>query len=120
VHDLATVDLIRERMPVSYKAAMAALDEADGDIVGALAVLEDTTAGGLRNFELKAREGVTRGLAGDVLTTIRWRILGQELAEAPVALAGVAAVAVGLLCPLISSSTVYTEYEPEPVEALDS
>lgn len=112
MHDLATVDLLRERMPVTYKEAMDALDAAGGDVVAALAVLEESTQGGLQQLEEQAREGVRRGLTGDVLSLIRWKIWGQPVAEAPVALAGVAAVALGLLCLLISSSTVETEYEP--------
>jgi hypothetical protein len=119
VHDLSTVDLIRARMEVGYKEAMEALDAAEGDVVGALAILEQTTSGGLRTFEEKAKEGVTRGLAGDILRVIRWKLLGQEVAEASVAFVGLRAVVVGLLSLLISSSTVETEYESVPDEASD-
>ena len=119
MHDLGTVDQIRERLPVTYKEAMDALDQAGGDVVAALAVLEETTHGGLKNFEQKAREGVTRGLAGDIVHTIRWKVLGQEVAQAPVALAGLAAVVTGLVCLLISSSTVETEYESGNYEVSD-
>jgi len=110
VHDLALVDLIRERMNVGYKEAMAALDVAEGDVVAALALLEDTTQGGLKQFEEQAKEGVRRGLA-EQLSVIRWRVLGQAVAEAPLALVGVGAVVVGLLALLISSSTVDAVYE---------
>ena len=110
MHDLAQVDLIRERMEVSYKQAMAALDEAEGDVVLALALLEDDPQAGLRAFEEQAKEGVRRGLS-EQLSLIRWRILGQPVAEAPVALVGVGAVALGLLALLISSSTVDAVYE---------
>ncbi|MBU0606515.1 MAG: hypothetical protein KKI08_01460 [Armatimonadetes bacterium] len=110
MHDLAQVDLIRERMEVSYKQAMAALDEAEGDVVLALALLEDNPQAGLRAFEEQAKEGVRRGLS-EQLSLIRWRILGQPVAEAPVALVGVGAVALGLLALLISSSTVDAVYE---------
>ncbi len=110
MHDLAQVDLIRERLDVSYKQAMAALDEAEGDVVLALALLEDDPQAGLRAFEEQAKEGVRRGLS-EQLSLIRWRILGQPVAEAPVALVGVGAVALGLLALLISSSTVDAVYE---------
>jgi hypothetical protein len=119
VHDLATVDLLRERLPVTYQQAMDALDQAEGDVVGALAILENTTSGGLSSFEQKIREGVSRSLAGDLLQTIRWKILGQEVAQAPVALAGMAAVVVGLACVLISCSTLETEYQSGPGEVSD-
>jgi len=98
---------------------MEALDQAQGDVVGALAILEDSTAGGLRTFEEKAKEGVTRGLAGDIIRVIRWKLLGQEVAQASVAFVGLGAVAVGLLSLLISSSTVETEYESVPCGASD-
>lgn len=110
VHDLALVDLVRERLNVGYKEAMEALDQSNGDVVVALAQLEDNTRGGLKSFEEQAKEGVRRGLV-EQLCGIRWRILGQSVAEAPLALAGVGAVAVGLLALLISCSTVETEYE---------
>lgn len=111
VHELETVDLVRERMDVSYKQAMEALDEAEGDVVRALAILEDSTQGGLGKLEEQAKEGVRRGLA-EQLSLIRWKILGQPVAEAAVALTGVSAVIVGLVALLISSSTVETDYEP--------
>jgi hypothetical protein len=104
------VDLIRERLNVGYKAAMEALDHTAGDVVAALAYLEDTTQGGLQTFEEQAKEGVRRGLQ-EQLSLIRWKILGQQVAEAPLVLAGVGAVAVGLLALLITSSTVETEYQ---------
>lgn len=110
MHDLALVDLIRERMDVGYKQAMEALDQAEGDVVAALALLEDTAGSGLRSFEEQAKEGVRRGLV-EQLSLVRWRVLGQPVAEIPVALVGLGAVVVGLLALLISSSTVDTAYE---------
>lgn len=116
MHDLATVDLVRERLGVSYQAAMDALDKTEGDVVQALALLENQTQGGLEKFEEQVKEGVKRGLSGEQLNMIRWKLLGQVVSEAPVALAGAAAIAVALLGLLISSSTVETEYaEPGDV-----
>lgn len=110
MHDLATVDLIRERLDVTYQAAMEALDEAEGDVVKALALLETTRVGGLQQFEEQIKEGVKRGLSGEEITLIRWKLLGQSVSEVPVLLDGFAAVAVGILADLITSSTVETEY----------
>ncbi len=109
MHDLALVDLIRERLDVTYQQAMTALDETQGDVVAALALLEGQTRGGLQAFEEQAKEGVRRGLV-EQLSLIRWRILGQPVAEASVALVGAGAVVVGLLALLISSSAVDTAY----------
>lgn len=110
MHDLATVDMIRERLDVSYQAAMDALDDAEGDVVRALALLESSTAGGLHAFEDKVKEGVKRGLAGDELDVVRWKLMGQEVGEWYLGLAGFAAVAVVVLGILITSSTVETEF----------
>lgn len=110
MHDLATVDMIRERLDVSYQAAMEALDDAEGDVVRALALLESSTAGGLHAFEDKVKEGVKRGLAGDELRSVRWKLLGQEVAEWSAGLVGFAAAAAVILSILITSSTVETEF----------
>lgn len=109
MHDLATVDLVRSRMDVSYQEAMDSLDQAQGDVVLALAILE-RSQGGLEKLQEQAKEGVKRGLSGEELSWIRWKLLGQVVAEGPMALAGVAAAAVAVLALLISSSTVETEY----------
>lgn len=42
---LEKVDLIRQRMGISYQEAKAALDEADGDLVNALIMLEQEQEG---------------------------------------------------------------------------
>lgn len=110
MHDLATVDLVRSRMEVGYQEAMEALDQAEGDVVGALAILEQSH-GGLEKLQEQAKEGVKRGLSGEQLSWIRWKLLGQVVAEAPVALVGVAAAAAVVVALLISSSTVDTEFE---------
>lgn len=111
IHDLATVDLVRSRMEVGYHEAMEALDQAEGDVVKALAILEEQQSG-LDKLQEQIKEGVKRGLSGEELGLIRWKLLGQVVAEAPVALVGVAAVVVAVLALLISSSTVETEYSP--------
>ena len=43
---LKKIDLIRERMDVSYREARDALDRASGDVVGALVLLEEEMQGG--------------------------------------------------------------------------
>lgn len=110
MHDLATIDLIRSRMDVSYQQAMDALDQAEGDVVGALAIIEEATIGGLHQFQREIEEGVKRGLSGEQIETIRWKLQGQLVKEVPVALAGAAAVVVAILALLVSSSTVEMEY----------
>jgi len=110
MHDLATIDLIRSRMDVGYQQAMDALDRAEGDAVGALALLEETTRGGLQQFQREIEEGVKRGLSGEQIETIRWKLQGQVVKAVPVALVGAAAVVLSILALLVSSSTIETEY----------
>jgi hypothetical protein len=110
VHDLATVDLIRSRMDVGYQQAMDALDEAEGDVVRALAIIEETTCGGFHRLQREIEEGVKRGLSGEQIETIRWKLQGQVLTEAPTALTGIVAVLVAILALLVSSSSIETEY----------
>jgi len=109
-YDLADIDTIRERMKVGYQAALEALDGAGGDLGRALALLEGERGGGLDQLGEQIREGVKRGLSGQQLGSIRWKLLGQVVGETPVRLTGVSAVAVELLCLLISSSTIETQY----------
>ncbi|HHY40883.1 MAG TPA: DUF4342 domain-containing protein [Syntrophaceticus sp.] len=50
---LQKIDLIRERMGVSYREAKEALDRASGDVVGALVLLEEELQGGYLCEKLK-------------------------------------------------------------------
>jgi hypothetical protein len=109
MHDLAAVDLIRDRLDVSYQAAMAALDQSGGDVVAALALLEPASCG-LEALQEQIKEGVKRGLSGEQLHSIRWKLSGQTVGETPVRLEGLTAAFIDLLSILISSSTIETQY----------
>lgn len=56
MEELTKIDLIRERLAVSYREAKEALDQAEGDVVKALVNLEGQETKGDRNLEDKARE----------------------------------------------------------------
>lgn len=92
---------------------MEALDQAGGDVVGALALLEEQS-GGLGQFQEQVKEGVKRGLSGEQLTAIKWKLLGQVVSEVPTALVGVAAVVVDVLAVLVSGSTIETDHAAAP------
>lgn len=111
-HDLVKVDLIRERMGVGYEAALAALDASEGDVVRALATVERQQRSSLEDLTQQIREGVTRGLKGERIGTLRWSVQDQVVGEAPVNLAGFAAVLTGVLSVLISSSAIELTYVP--------
>jgi hypothetical protein len=92
---LEKVDLIRERMDVSYREAKDALDRAGGDLVAALIVLEEEREG----------EGEGEGFCGKwkailekgAATKVRLKKGDETLVEVP---AGVGAI--GLLGMLVS------------------
>lgn len=109
-------------MEVGYQQALEALDQTDGDVVAALVLLEERTGGGLRKLQREIEEGVKRGLSGEQIETIRWKLQGQVVKEAPVALVGAAAVVVGVLALLVTNSSIEMEYaqaEAEPAKATE-
>lgn len=109
-YDLAAVDIIRERLGVGYEAALAALEDADGDVVRALAAAERQQRLGLEQLQQQVKEGVTRSLTGARMTAIRWKLQAQTVGARPVELSGLAAVVVELLSVLVSSSTIETAF----------
>ena len=54
--ELAKIDLLRERLAVSYRQAKEALDQAGGDVVQALVYLEGQETKWDKNMEDKARQ----------------------------------------------------------------
>jgi hypothetical protein len=55
-HDMGMVDEIRSRMNATYSEAMHALDEGQGDLLRALAIIEDNRkAAGAEEFDLIER-----------------------------------------------------------------
>ncbi|CEO88360.1 conserved hypothetical protein [Syntrophaceticus schinkii] len=90
---LEKVDLIRERMDVSYREAKDALDRAGGDLVAALIVLEEEREGEGEGFCGKWKAILEKGAA----TKVRLKKGDETLVEVP---AGVGAI--GLLGMLVS------------------
>ncbi len=106
--DLQSVDVIRERVGATYDEALEALKETDGDILEALAKLE---------ARRKEREDVfvsAMELFADVeemardweVTGIKVRYGGRLLADIPVQLVSIGAIAAALLAAFITRSTV--------------
>ncbi len=104
---LAQIDEIRKRLPVSYGEANEALEEADGDIVRALAILEARQTQGLTDLLRKAAEASQTG------QPLRWRLEvgGVALWEQAVP-AGQAPRWLRWLLLLLSLSKVIVEEEP--------
>ena len=105
---LEQIDLIRERMGVGYSEARDALEAAEGDVVGALAAIEQDQCerGGSRELQEvinQMMEEVRRTLLDDgVIERIDVK-LGEETVKAvPVALAGVGAAMMVIISALLA------------------
>ena len=106
---LAQIDEIRRRLPVSYAQAQEALEEAEGDIVGALVILERRQAQDLSVLIRRLSGSASRERA------LRWRIEigGVTLGEGAVP-AGQVPRWLRCLLLLLSLSKVVLEEEPKP------
>lgn len=110
-HDLQTVDIVRERMGVGYADAVAALDAAEGDLVRALAIVEQQSAGSLTRLQDELACGVKRGMSGDVLSQVQWRLADNVVQQWPVAVSGIAALVLTILAVFLSRTTLELEYQ---------
>jgi len=79
VHDLDSVDILRERLDASYTEAKEALDATDGDVVAALAHIEQ------RRSE---SQNSVQAFVGDVIEDVRGVLEGKEVTSATVSLRG--------------------------------
>jgi hypothetical protein len=99
---LQDVDLVRERLGVGYAEARSALDESAGDVVAALALVEQRQTESARDpgLEQVARElieEVRRTLSEGPVEGIRVKLGRETVGEVPVEMAGVGALMVALL-----------------------
>jgi Domain of unknown function (DUF4342) len=108
--DLASVDLVRDRIQgASYAQAQQALEATNGDVVAALARLEQSQSAGVDLAELTAElmDDVGQLLeAGGAIRTLRVKIGDRVLREVPVTVGAVGAVLIGLLAVLASRLTI--------------
>ena len=115
--DLSQVDLVRERLHVSYDEARAALEQANGDVVAALAHLERSKqtsgASDLISVTADLLDEVQRLLDAGVIRRIRIKLGNRTLREIPVSLTAVGALAVGLLAVLVSRFVIELERDNE-------
>jgi len=110
-YSLEHVDLVRERMGVGYAEAKRALDEADGDVVGALADIEtrlsaEPTTATLEGAISRLGKEVKAAIAGRPITGLRVKLADQTLTEVPVALGGMGAVLLAAVSSLLAFARV--------------
>ena len=110
--DLGKVDQVRERMGVSYEEASTALNEAGGDVVTALARLEQTRGpSDLLTMGADLLDEVERLLRAGAIKKIRVRLGNRTLKEIPVSLTAVGAVLIGVLAVLVTRFVIELERE---------
>ncbi len=106
-YSLSQIDVIRERMGVGYAEAKRALDEAQGDVITALAALEAEQSAVVERECLEAaikrfiRE-VKDPLEGRAVAEVRIKLDSHTLREVPVALGGVKAVLLTMVSALLA------------------
>ena len=109
-YDLADVDVLRERLEASYSEAKEALDATDGDVVAALAYLEQRrleSASTVTKFAQEVVEEVRRVAAGGQVKSARVTLCGQPVFTASsLALVGAAGAVLVVLGALVSQCEV--------------
>jgi hypothetical protein len=115
--DLSKVDLVRERMRVTYDEARTALEQADGDVIAALAHLERNkqTSGASDIIAISAEllDEVQRLLDAGVIRKIRVKLGNRTLREIPVSLTAVGALVLGLVAVLVTRFVIELERDNE-------
>ncbi|MFO7947750.1 MAG: hypothetical protein R6V19_13150 [Armatimonadota bacterium] len=112
-YNLKDVDTIRERIPVSYSDARDALEATGGNIVDALAWLEEHGHGSAEKLT-----GLGDHISGEIQKTLRGRdvadvqlkLVDTAVASLPVSAAGIAAALVVFVAELVSNCSIDVEY----------
>lgn len=102
--ELEKIDIIRSRFKVGYEDARTALNNASGDVVGALADIEKAQSGRIDLLTLGAElaDEVQKLAGGGPIRKLRFRYGNKLITEKPVTLTVAATLAVGLAAILIS------------------
>jgi hypothetical protein len=115
--DLSKVDLVRERLSVSYDEARAALEQANGDVIAALAHLErnrpTSSAADIISITADLLDEVQRLLEAGVIRKIRVKLGHRTLKEIPVSLTAVGAIVIGVLAVLVTRFVIEIERDNE-------
>ena len=110
-NELEKIDFLRSRFRVSYDEARKALANADGDVIGALAIVEKDNVQSVDLFALGAEvaEEVRKLIDGSPIRKLRVKYGNKLVTETPVALTALAALAVGVAAVLISKLVIEVE-----------
>lgn len=118
--ELAKVDILRERFPVTYEEARNVLDSQSGDVIAALAVLEKryprSDRADLISIGVEMAKEVQGLLESPPITKVRVKYGNRLITETPVALSAVCALAVGIAALLISRLVIEVDRGEEDTE----
>jgi len=112
--ELEKLDTIRKRLDVSYDEAKKALDEAEGDVVGALASLEKRQRD-IFTMVAELVDEIGKLLDSTPARKVRLKLGRKVVAEIPVALTAAAGFLLGLAAVFVTKAAV--ELEKEGMEA---
>ena len=105
MYDLESVDVLRERLDASYSEAREALVATDGDVVSALAYIEERRGlepAGLQGFIGDVIDEAKGVVEGKSVTSAIVSVKGQRVLSIALDLTGVAGVAVVVAGALLS------------------
>lgn len=117
--ELDKIDILRNRLQVSYEDARRALTATSGDVVGALAALEKECSERKDILALGAEiaDEVQKLAAGGPFRRLRVKYGNRLITEQPLALKAAAAVAVGLAAVIISRLVIEVDSGEEGTAA---
>lgn len=116
-YDMALVDEIRKRLDASYEEALSGLEEADGDLLRALAAIERRRAERARALESGELVGQAVALAREGnLKGLRVKLGERTVRDVPLP-AGVAGAVFGALLSSLLSQLSVDLVRREPEEA---
>lgn len=108
-HELEKVDILRKRLGATYEESKLALDEAEGDLLGALVVVERLRreqGRGLEALVNRLIQEAGRASSDGSISRIDIRIGDTLLTQLPVALTGLSAAVVGCLGVLLTQCVI--------------
>jgi hypothetical protein len=111
-HRLEQADEIISRLGATYTEAKEALDSAEGDTLGALALVEQKRAAAEEDYAgLAARiaKAAVEAATSECVTAVRFKLGRSLLRELPVTMTGVLAAAIVCGAMLVTHCTVEVE-----------
>lgn len=114
-NELEKLDAIKQRLNVSYADAKSALEEAEGDVIQALVLLEERQRDIVSSTADLASE-IARLAGSEPARRMRIKLGNRVVADVPVALTAVTGLILGLAAVFITKAAIELEREDETPE----